>query len=186
MSSAATPFVSEHAGTQGIGKVFCQYREELEWLANLLTGDESVAVACVVDARALAESQTLGLEDWLLKWARLATIRSVVQVQRSRIAQLSLAYMRRPCTHGGHTALSQDSLELVIEESGFLISQLDLLCRCAIVICGMERRTTQEAALLLGIDAASVEGAYCAALQFLEVIGCEQFRQRDDFPAVCN
>jgi hypothetical protein len=31
-----------------------------------------------------------------------------------------------------------------------------------------------------------VEGAYCAALQFLEVIGYEQFREQNYFAAICN
>jgi DNA-directed RNA polymerase specialized sigma24 family protein len=61
-----------------------------------------------------------------------------------------------------------------------------VLCRCALVLCGIEKYSTREAALLLGIDYTSVESAYCAALQFLDVIGCEQFRQENEFAAVCN
>jgi len=168
------------------GEVFNQYREELEWLANFLTGDEKVAAACVVDACALAESENPGFQAWLLEWARLATIRSAVQIQQRRIAQLSSAYMQRRCIHRGHAALSSDWTEILVEETKVLIAKLDVLCRCALVICGLEKRSAHEAALLLGVDPISVEGAYCAAIKFLDVIGCEQLQQHNDFAAVCN
>ena len=126
------------------------------------------------------------MDDWLLEWARLATMHSAMEIQGSRIKQLSHVYLQRPCIHGGHTALSQDSLELVIEQSSVLVTKLDVLCRCALVICGIEKYSVESAAALLAIDPASVEGAYCAALQFLEVIGCEQFRGQNSFAAICN
>jgi hypothetical protein len=167
-------------------RVFSQHREELEWLANFLTSDETIAAACLVDACALAESENPHLSEWLLEWARLATIRSAVQVQQKRIAQLSSAYLQRRCIHDGHPALSSDFVELLVEESCVLIPRLDVLCRCALVICGLEKRSTHEAALLLGVDQTSVEGAYCAGIKFLEVIGCEQVQRQNDSAAVYN
>jgi hypothetical protein len=85
----------EPPAREQVGRVFRQHREELEWLANFLTGDETIAAACLVDACALAESENPRLNKWLLEWARLATIRSAVQVQQKRIAQLSSAYLQR-------------------------------------------------------------------------------------------
>jgi len=184
MSAAKKSFPERVAAENG--GVFRQYREELEWLANFLTGDEKVAAACVVDACALAESENPGFQAWLLEWARLATIRSAVQIQQRRIAQLSSTYVQRRCTHRGHAALSSDWSEILVEESSVLIAKLDVLCRCALVICGLEKRSAHEAALLLGVDPISVEGAYCAAIKFLDVIGCEQLQQHNDFAAVCN
>ena len=184
MISTATMSRSERAGDQGVGRVFSEYRKELEWLANFLTGDEKIAAACIVDACALAESENPYFEEW--KWARLATMCSAVQIQKSRITQLSQVYMRRPCIHAGHTVLSKDSLEIVIQESSILISRLDVLCRFALVICGIEKQSAREAALFLGIDHTSVEGAYCAALDSLEVISCERFQEQNDFAAICS
>ena len=115
------------------------------------------------------------------KWARLGTIRSAVQIQQQRIAQLSSAYMSRPCIHRGHAALSGGSVEIVIEESSALIMKMDVLCRCALVICGLERRSTREAALVLGVNQCSVESAYCAAIHFLRVLGYEQFQGQNEF-----
>jgi len=67
-----------------------------------------------------------------------------------------------------------------------VIARLDVLCRSALVICGLERRSAYEAAALLGIDPAGVEGAYWAAIESLEVIRCEQFQQQNDSAAVYN
>ena len=186
MVSAPNESFPERVATEDVGGVISQYREELEWLANFLTGDEKIAAACVVDACALAESGNSGFQEWLSEWARLATIRSAIQIQQRRIAQLSSAYMQRWCIHGGHTALSSDWREILEEESSILIAKLDVLCRSALVICGLEKRSSHEAALLLGVDRTSVEGAYCAAIKFLEVIGCEQVQRQNELAAVCN
>jgi hypothetical protein len=171
---------------ENVGNVFSQHREELEWLATFLTGDEMIAAACMADAGALAELEIPGFQEWLSEWDCLATIRSAVEIQQRRIAQLAATYKQRTCIHGGHTALSSDWREILLEESNVLIARLDVLCRFVLVICGLEKRSAPEAALLLGVDATSVEGAYCAAIKFLEVIGCEQFQRQNDFAAVCN
>lgn len=174
------------AEAANVGNVFTRYREELEWLAHFLTCDRNVAAACVVDACALAESENPDLREWLLQWARVATIRSAVQIQQRRIAQLSSVYTKRPCMHGGHLALSTESVEIMVEESMVLTRTLDVLCRCVLVICGLEKRSTQEAAVMLGVDSSVAEAAYCAAVSFLEVFSDEQFQVRNDFASSCN
>ncbi len=186
MMGAASRNFPEPPAREYIGRVFSQHREELEWLANFLTGDEKIAAACLVDACALAESENSDFDEWLPKCACLATIRSAVQIQQRRIVQLSFAYKQRPCIHGGHTALSSDWSEILVEESSVVIARLDVLCRSALVICGLDKRSAYEAAVLLGIDPAGVEGAYCAAIKSLEVISCEQFQRQNDFAAVYN
>ena len=186
MISAASKSFPEPAVSEYVGTVFSQNREELEWLANFLTGDEKIAEACVVDACAQAESDSHGLQEWSSAWASKSTIRSAAQVQQQRIAHLSCAYMRCGCIHGGHAALSSDSCDIVLEESSVVFSRLDIFCRFALVICGLEKRSAIEAALLLGVDPASVEGAYCTAIKCLEVISCEQFQRQNDFAAVWN
>ena len=185
MISTATTSFPELQAIESAGGVFFEYQEELEWLANLLTGDKQIAEACVIDAWALAQADGAALQEWPVNWARMTTIRSAVEVQQTRFAQLSPAYAQRPCIHGGHCALAQESIEFLIAESGSLIATLDVLCRFALVLCGLEKSSTREAALLLGVEQASVEGAYCAALRYLKLIGCEQFRQQN-FAAMLN
>jgi hypothetical protein len=186
MISAASRNLPELPAHEYIGRVFSQHREELEWLANFITGDEKIAAACLVDACALAESESPDLQEWLLTYACMATVRSAVQIQQRRIARLSSTYKQRPCIHGRHTALSSDCCEMVVEESRVLITRLDVLCRSVLVICGLEKCSVCEAAVLLGIDPDVVEGAYCAAIKSLEVISCEQFQRQNDFAAVYN
>jgi hypothetical protein len=101
MMGAASRNLREPPAREYIGRVFSQHREQLEWLANFLTGDEKIAAACLVDACTLAESENPGCQEWLLNRACLATIRSAVQIQQRRIVQLSFADKKRPCTHGG-------------------------------------------------------------------------------------
>ncbi|MGA9390112.1 MAG: hypothetical protein WBV69_06665 [Candidatus Sulfotelmatobacter sp.] len=186
MISAASKSFTEPAVGEYVDIVFSQNREELEWLANFLTGDEKIAEACVVDACAQAELETPSLREWSSNWASMSTIRSAAQIQQQRIAQLSSAYMQCAWIHGGHTALCSDWCDILLEESSVVCARLDVFCRFALVICGLEERSANEAALLLGVDPASVEGAYCAAIKSLEVISCEQFQRQNEFAAVWN
>jgi len=186
MISGANEIFPEPVASENVGDASRQHREELEWRANFLIGDEMIAEDCVVDAGTLAEPENPDFQEWLSEWACMATIRAAIQIHQRRIAQLASTYKRRPCIHGGHTALSSDLREILVEESNGLIARLDVLCRFALVICGLEKRSAHEAALLLGVDATSVEGAYCAAIKFLEAIGCEQFQWQNDSAAVCN
>ncbi len=48
MMSAASRNLPEPPAREYIGRVFSQHSEELEWLANFLTGDEKIAAACLV------------------------------------------------------------------------------------------------------------------------------------------
>jgi hypothetical protein len=186
MINAASKNFPEPAVSECVGTVLSRNREELEWLANFLTGDEKIAEACVVDACAQAESENPDLQEWPSKWASMSTIRSAAQIQQQRIAQLSSAYRQCGCIHGGDMTLSSDWCDLLLEESSVVFARLDIFCRFALVICGLEKRSANEAALLLGVDPANVEGAYCAAIKSLEVISCEQFQRQNEFAAVWN
>lgn len=160
-------------------RLFTEYRAALNWLAEFLTGDENMAAACLIDACALAETQNEVLQEWLLHWARRATIRSAIEMQHARIAQLAAAYERHPCTHPQHAALSQESTELLVAQSNVLRDRLDVLCRFVLVMRGLERYSFPDIALLLGFSRPAVETVYCAALELLEAIRCETRSARD-------
>ncbi len=157
-----------HATTEDVCTTFTKHREELTWLAGFLTGDEQLAAACVVDACALAAASNNVFVDWLGCWARRATIRSAIEMQRLRIAQLAPAYKQRPCTHGWHPALPDEDLKFVVACSDGLCRQLDVLCRFALVMRGIEKYSALDAALMLGVTKSSLEAAYCEALHSLE------------------
>jgi hypothetical protein len=171
---------------EGIRTAFIENDLALTWLAEFLTNDEMVASACVIDACTLTQREYEMGQEWFLSWLRDATIHSVLDIQRSRIAQLSPAYDRGGCIHGHHGPLSQDMIEFVASESGAIRHQLDVLCRFVLILCGVEQRPSGEAALLLGISTHAVEVAYCTALEWLEIVRCQAILESSDFVAGCN
>lgn len=152
---------------------FIENDRALKWLAEFLTGDEMIASACVIDACTLTQCEYEIGEEWFWSWFRSATIHSALEMQRSRIVQLSSVYDRGGCMHGHHAPLSQDMIGFVASESESIRHQLDVFCRFVVILCGVEQRPPGEAALLLGTSKHAVEVAYCASLELLEVIWCE-------------
>ena len=185
MISTAHENRSAVAARDDVRSNFSQCLTGLEWLAFFLTGDDGVATACVIDACGVALPSDNALDNSMLQRARYGTIRTAVQMQRVRIAQVSSTYECRMCVHRTHAELSPETIELLIEENS-LVTKLDVLCRCALVICGIEKRPLQEAASLLGVTQSVLRAAYCKALEYLDVIQCERFRDACDYAAVCN
>ena len=70
-------------------------------------------------------------------------------------------------------------------EADVLVSRLDIISRAALVICGIEKHSVSEAALLLGVSSACVRAAYCQGLQSLDVLRWEQFREKHAYAALC-
>ena len=186
MISTAQENRSAVAACDDVGSNLSQCLTGLEWLAFFLTADDSIATACVIDAGGLAEPKNHAFDGLMTQWVRHRTIRTAIQMQRFRIAQLSSTYECRICMHCSHAELSPDSIELVVEESSRLAMKLDVLCRCVLVICGIEKRPVHEAASLLGVTDRMVQAAYCRALEYLDVIRCERFRDENEYAAVCN
>jgi hypothetical protein len=93
------------ARAEEIRTAFIENKQALTWLAEFLTGDEMIASACVIDACNLTEREYAIEQEWFWTWPRSATIHSALDIQRSRIAQLSpgttagIVFMNitRPC-----------------------------------------------------------------------------------------
>lgn len=188
LTSAIRPTASGLATADEIRAAFTEHREELAWLAGFLSADEMVAAACIIDARKLAQNEGIVVQEWLWTSARDATIRSALDVQRVRIAQLSSAYDRRASTHVPHPALplDMDTLEFLVRESDQIRLRLDSICRFVLVLCGTENRSSQQVARLLGIGEHAVEAAYCAALQSLDVIRSQAIVEAYGYAAAYN
>lgn len=168
------------AGAEEIRTAFIENNQALTWLAEFLTGDEMIASACVIDACNLTQREYEIGQEWFWAWPRNATIHSALDIQRSRIAQLSPVYDDGFCIHD-HAPLSQEMIGFVASESDIVRHKLDVLCRFVLILCGVEQRPPCEAALLLGISKHAVDVAYCAALDSLEVIRCQAFLE----PGAC-
>jgi DNA-directed RNA polymerase specialized sigma24 family protein len=187
-TASATSAISSGAvaTAEEIRATFSQHREELEWLAEFLTGDEMIASACVIDASALTDRESGINQKWLSTWAREATIRSALDVQRVRIVQLSSVYDRYDCVPGEHAALAPGTLEFVVGESDRIGLGLDTICRFVLVLCGIENRPSREVASLLGMSEHGVEAAYGTALQSLDVMRSQAIVESYGYAAACN
>lgn len=163
------------AGAEEVRTAFIENKQALTWLAEFLTDDEILASACVIDAFNLMENEYELGQEWFGAWPRNATIHSVLDIQRSRISQLSPVYDRGDCMHEHHAPLSQEMIGFLASESDAIRHKLDVLCRFVLILCGVEERSPCEAARLLGISRHAVDVAYCAALDSLEVIWCQAF-----------
>jgi len=181
-SIATGPRISSE---EAIRTPFAEHNQELTWLAEFLT-DETVASACVIDASTLTEGSNGKDQEWLWPWPREATIRSALDVQRVRIAQLSSVYERRDCVFGGHPSLSLEMLEFLVRESDVIRVRLDTICRFVLVLCGIGNRGSREVASLLGISEHAVEAAYCAALQSIDVIRSQAIVESYGYAAAYN
>jgi DNA-directed RNA polymerase specialized sigma24 family protein len=178
--------LSTSAGLDRFGEIFSGSRTDLQWLAGFVTANETVAEACVIDACGLTESQLQRSDDVMMEWQRHATIRAAIEIQRVRISQISSTYETRRCRHRSHARLSQDAVDLVIDEGSRLVTALDVLCRCALVLCGIEKFSLRETAALLGVNKKVARAAYCTALDYLDVLRCERFRNEYACAAVWN
>src|SRR5215468_6927982 len=88
------------ASAEEIRSAFIENNQAVTWLAEFLTADQMIASACVIDACTLTEREYEIGQEWFWSWPREATIHSALDIQRSRIAQLSPAYDRVDCIHG--------------------------------------------------------------------------------------
>ncbi len=166
-SKAENKSQSHRATPDEVRKAFLDYRDELDQLAFFLTGDREMAEACIVDACTLAISGNQVFEEWLGRWARRATIRSAINMQRDRMLHLATTYGHRPPAHREHAILSSETAELVMEHADILIVRLDVLCRCALALRGIERYSPREASVISGINQRALDSAYLSALDSL-------------------
>jgi hypothetical protein len=161
------------ANVEQIRTAFSEHEQELTWLAEYLTGDVVMARACVIDARKRTEYEYEIGDEWFCSWPRDATILSAVELQRTRIAQLAAIYDQCGCIHGRQGHLSPETVEFVAGPTGLAGLRFDTLCRFVFVLCCLDERSADEAALFLGISKHTVEGAYCKVLEALELMCCQ-------------
>lgn len=169
-----------HATAEDIRKAFVRHREELDWLALFLTGNEELAEACVVDACTIAVTHSEVFDEWLGRWARRATIRSAIEMQGRRIAQLASAYEQHPCSHRSHPALKMEEIQLIVARSELFRFRLDVLSRFALILHGIERYSLVDSALMLGMSKTAMGAAYCAALESLDILSCELLAESEE------
>ena len=176
---------SSIASAEEVWVAFTEHKQELTWLAEFLTDDEVIASLCVADARKSSDGNNQGDEidpEELQKWPQEATIRSVLDLKRTRIAELSSEYESLDPT-SEDLPLSSDAIELVVRESDTIRLRLDSLCRFVLILRGIEQHSVRYVARLLGISTHAVEAAYSRALGLLEVLYCQEVLGSYEFAA---
>ncbi len=154
------------ASAEHLREVFESHRQDLVDLALFLTGKADLAEACVVGASAPATQGNPAFLEWLEQWARHATVRSAIALMHAQIAEAASKYEGVNCQHHHRTPLPAD-IARALHAQHIEADRFDALARFALALRGLEDDSSVESGLSLGVSAAQVEAAYCAALQTL-------------------
>lgn len=157
------------ASTVEIRDVFESQREQLLWLAEVITGDPKLAAQCVIDASKITETSSTIFRDWLAKWARNATVRSSLAHMHAQISHTAEAgYEGVPCPPEGHDVLSSSEVAALMEcPASGIASQLDPLSRAVLILRGVQHAAVQDCALTLAVSRAVILAAYRRATDWL-------------------
>jgi DNA-directed RNA polymerase specialized sigma24 family protein len=172
-SSTAAVVARNFASPAEIVACFQDQRNVLSRLAFLITGDPATADQAVVHACEITLRGNSPFRDWLLAWAKAATIASAISHGTKAIRICEATYTDRRCPHVDH--LSQGdaeeraaSLDLILgTDTQTLIAELDPLCRAVLVLRVAIRSSIQDCALRLNVSRAAVLGANCHAMTWL-------------------
>ncbi len=159
-----------------------EHREDLLWIAAMITGNARDAESAIIDATGLSDASSAGFQGWLLEWAHRATARAAVNSVRKSIGELSEHYANQSCSHRRHEFLSADEVKPLHEANVQVIAeQLDVVARSALVLYGCERLSFSDCTLLMNLPLQSVVGAYCRARRWFadSFLQAERIRKSD-------
>jgi hypothetical protein len=175
-SHARTPAVDarNHASAAEIVACFRDQRSLLDKLAFLITADEAVAEKAIAQACDTTLQGNSPFRNWLLEWAKAATIAAAISLHGEAIRSCEPTYKDRRCPHVEH--LSQGnaeeraaSLDLILEaDTQKLLTELDPLCRAVLVLRIAIRSSVQDCSLRLNVSRAAVLVANCHAMTWLD------------------
>ena len=159
-------------------------------LAFLITGDQATADQSVVKACEITLRGNAPFRDWLLEWAKVATITTAISHRAEAIRGYEPAYRDRCCTHVEH--IWQDdaeeratSLNLLLQaDSRKLIAELDPLCRAILVLRVAIRSSIQDCVLRLNVSRATVLAANCLAMTRLHDLHLKSPEENHDVSSV--
>jgi DNA-directed RNA polymerase specialized sigma24 family protein len=172
-SSTAGFDARNHASPAEIVTCFQDQRNVLGRLAFLITGDQATADQAVVQACEITLQGNSPFRDWLLEWAKTATIASAISHGTEAIRICEAAYKDQRCPHVEHLSPGDDeeraaSLDLILgADAQTLIAELDPLCRAVLVLRVAIRSSIQDCALRLNVSRAAVLAANCHAMTWL-------------------
>lgn len=157
----------ELASNHEIQSAFAEQRDYLYWIALLITGDDALANLAVVNASALSANYSSVFRNWLIGWAKYATVRAAAREVRDLISASASHYVDSSSERCDDDVLSDDQImSLRHVDPGEIIAALDPLARCALVLRGIQHASLADCALLLDVPRRTVAGAYSQALRW--------------------
>ena len=173
---ASTPAADarRHASAAEIVACFRDQRNHLYRLAFLITADQATAEQAVSQACEFTLQGNSPFRNWLLEWAKAATIAAAISLQADAIRMCEALYKDRRCPHVGHQCQLDDelraaSLTLVLQvDAQKIIAELDPLCRAILVLRIAIRSSIQDCSLRLNVSRAAIIAANCLAMTWLD------------------
>src|SRR5208283_2058857 len=131
-------------------------------LAYLITGDEVQAEDSIIAAYNLAEQGKTPCRDWLLEWAKCATVRSAIQARLADIRECEDRYKSSDCKQPRHRPqVKRPDLPAVTEsilhlDPEMVIAELDSLARAILVLRGVLSASVRDCSIQLNVSSESV------------------------------
>ena len=163
-----------HASAAEVVACFRDQRNLLDRLAFLITGDEAIAEQAVAQACEITLQGNSPFRNWLLEWAKAATIAGAISHQGDAIRVCEAMYKDRRCPHVEHLCQFDDarraaSLALILQmDTQKITVELDPLCRAILVLRLAIRSSIQDCSLRLNVSRAAVIAANCHAMTWLD------------------
>ena len=173
-SSITAVGARNHASAAEIVACFRDETKLLDRLAFFITADRATAEQAVAQACETTLQGNRPFCDWLLEWAKAATITAAISRQGRAIRMCEAMYKDRRCPHVEHLCHFDDqrraaSLALILQMDVQKINtELDLLCRAILVLRIAIRASIQECSLRLNVSRAVVLAANCLAMTWLD------------------
>jgi len=175
-----------HASAAEVVECFRYESSLLGKLAFLITGDQATADECVAKAREITLRGNTPFRDWLLEWAKVATITSAISQRAEVIRSNEPAYKDQRCEHVEHSWQDDaeeraTSLNLLLQaDSRKLIAALDPLCRAILVLRLAIRSSIQDCVLRLNVSRTAVLAANCLAMTRLHDLPLKSLEENHD------
>ena len=169
-SSTMAADARSHASAAEIVACFRDQKNLLDRLAFLITADRvTIAQACEI---ALQGSSPF--RNWLLEWAKAATLAAATSLQGDAIRNCESTYKDRKCSHLEHLCPLNDewraaSLGLILlMDAQTIIAELDPLCRAILVLRIAIRSSIQDCSLRLNVSRSAVLATNCLVMTWLD------------------
>ena len=146
----------------------------LNRLAFLMTADRALAEKAVAQACETTLQGNSPFRDWLLEWAKAATLAAAISLQGEAIRVCEAMYKDRRCPHVEHLCQFDDErraagLALILQmDDQQIIAELNPLCRAILVLRIAIRSSIQDCSLRLNVSRTAVLAANCHAMTWLD------------------